>query len=551
MRVRRSLLAACCVAVLAGANSDLVRKHVADGLRKFRRGQFAAAAKAFADADVLDPDNPIIDFNRGCAEARAQNRDEARTFLKQATAAEDQKLAAAAHYNLGLLEAKDARALFGDSAVDVSPDVRQRGIELLTAAIDHFRSCLSIDPQHAGARRNIEVIRSWLAQMQPRWAKKDEERKADEGEKLADILKRIDQQQHAVYVQTHGLLAGSPQDLESLAPVINAQNEVATSAAAVPPAVQGQIRAHENADEETQARVAEARDALTAMAEDALAAMRSSADQLTGRSIPDAVESQTRALDRINEMFAGVADFPPLVLQSVAIQETTLNLTRDLVGTESEVAEAQAHAEDNLLSERERRVSQFAHVMPDRARPMNRFLARMIETETRERNNLLPRSGPPTVNEEEDSERQRLLDATKLAIRNGEEIETLAREAADLLQQGQREAAIPKQERALELLREIADKLPKKPNNQGESKDRDSGVESLDVDEDEEDKKKKDDKKKSEQQQEKQKQEQEIRNREQAEAMLRQVRDREETLRELKARLRAMRTRNAGVERDW
>ena len=168
------------IALLGAAPSADVVNTIREGLRLFRSGDFAAAAVAFEEADTVSPDNPTIAFNRGCAFAGQSNVDQANTFFRQAALARDAGLSAAAHYNLGCVSADQAKAVFGESPLDLPPEKREEGLALLTSAVAHYRDTLRVAPKHEDARHNLEIIRLWIKQMEARWAERDREKKREE-----------------------------------------------------------------------------------------------------------------------------------------------------------------------------------------------------------------------------------------------------------------------------------------------------------------------------------------------------------------------------------
>ena len=70
--------------------------------RRFAQGDFEAAGKAFTEADVAEPENSAIYFDRACALAAAGDIEKARELFQQAALARDADLAARSHYNLGM-----------------------------------------------------------------------------------------------------------------------------------------------------------------------------------------------------------------------------------------------------------------------------------------------------------------------------------------------------------------------------------------------------------------------------------------------------------------
>ncbi len=115
------------------------------------------------------PENPSAAYNRGVAFAAKGDAEQAEACFRRAAALDDRPIAVRAWYNLGCVASEKARRVFGDHPEEVSPEVRQRGMELVDQAAGHFRECLRLDEHHADARYNLEVLRLWAAQVRNAW----------------------------------------------------------------------------------------------------------------------------------------------------------------------------------------------------------------------------------------------------------------------------------------------------------------------------------------------------------------------------------------------
>jgi len=117
----------------------------------------------------------------------------------------------------------------------------------------------------------------------------------------------------------------------------------------------------------------------------------------------------------------------------------------------------------------------------------------------------------------------------------------LSREAAASLREENPDGALPKEEEALKLLKEIADLLPKNEKQQG-GDDQKEGKQDQQQDQ-------KQDQKQDQRQKEKQKKRD--LSREEAEAILRQSKERERKYKEKKAEQREGVGLSGGVDKDW
>ena len=69
-------------------------KRVREGIQQYQSGNFDEAAQRFAAADVVDPENDTILFDRACALAATGDTEEARQLWMQSSMARDVSLAA-------------------------------------------------------------------------------------------------------------------------------------------------------------------------------------------------------------------------------------------------------------------------------------------------------------------------------------------------------------------------------------------------------------------------------------------------------------------------
>ena len=537
---KNMILSFVALTVLVGASDDVVRQHVTDGIRKYKSGDYRAAAKEFADADLLKPADHRIAFNRGCAESRSDNRPGARKFFKSAAMAKDSQLAAAAHYNLGCLEAKEARSVFDGPAEDATGSVRKQGVTALNRSIDHYRDCLNIDPNHTKAKRNLEIIRLFLAEMQKKWEERDKEnpgQNQEQEEPLARFLSKLDGLQHGAYESlfsnpsADGIRAVSQLQVKVNDRIPELREKIETALAAPQQANNMQVE-QVRLVFETQCEEFE---------EHTTAALKS----LANEEAESAAEAQLEALARVNRMYETVADFPELVQRSLRVQSHNNGLSNAVANMLKRGRIEVSQARGDVVHEREMRIASVATILLKKAEQLERTLDVQGQ-----QSGVQGGSGGGGM--QQPPMDQKTITGLRTAIDRARELTPelidVSTTATALLAEDKIGESLDKQARAVEILERIAETLPKQKNGQSDNNDEQEGQEPPNEDEASTDE---DRGESSEQQQErKQEEQQEIRNREEAEAMLRQVRDREQNLREVKAQLRA-RARRARVDRDW
>ncbi len=183
-----------CTAPSVEASNKKAAEHVRQGIRHFRAGEMQAAERAFAEAGVASPENPRIGYDRACVLSATGDADRATELLRDSAMAREPELVAHSRYNLGSIQAAKGKAVFGDHPEEAPAEVREDGLRLLAAAIGHWRDCLEVDPNHAAARHNLEVVRLWIKHMQEVWAKRDRDRQREEAD-LLSLLQMIETEQ--------------------------------------------------------------------------------------------------------------------------------------------------------------------------------------------------------------------------------------------------------------------------------------------------------------------------------------------------------------------
>ena len=142
-------------AVALGAAGQ-ASQHVRQGIRYYGQGDYEAAARAFADADVALSDDLRIAFDRACVHAARGETEQSIELFRAAALSREASLSARSHYNLGCTRAAQAKALFGEEPEEASPQVREQGLQHLAQAVAHFRDCLRVDHGgDGGARRQV------------------------------------------------------------------------------------------------------------------------------------------------------------------------------------------------------------------------------------------------------------------------------------------------------------------------------------------------------------------------------------------------------------
>jgi hypothetical protein len=283
----------------------------------------------------------------------------------------------------------------------------------------------------------------------------------------------------------------------------------------------------------------QALDALNEMADRAHAAMQRASRRLDDRELPEAVDNQTKALDALNEIYTVIAPFQNVLQKATATEDQLVNSSKDIV-ERPEQADDQENPHpvdypDLVLSQR--RVEGWSGVLPMKAEAeLKQIEAAPSASGTPGGVQAIPGADPQQAEQSKEALRESLQKAIEL----GPKIQGLCDEAAKSLENEDADAALPKQEEALKLLEEIAESLPKDPQQN----------------QDQNDQQQRDDQEKQPKQQpsggdqEQQQRPQDL-SRQQAEAVLRKAREREQKHRERQKELGRYLRGGIVVDKDW
>jgi hypothetical protein len=182
-----ALAVACaiCSNALASAPRE-ARQLVRQGNTALRGGDAEGALKTYQQALEADPDSLEAKFNKGVAEYAAKNSEGARDQFRLVDASGgNPELAAAARYNLGIIESADASK--GEGEAPALPD---KVLERLKGAAGLFRSSLDLAPRDPDAARNLELTRRRIKDVQDYIKQQQNMQQA-----MQDLKDKLDQNQ--------------------------------------------------------------------------------------------------------------------------------------------------------------------------------------------------------------------------------------------------------------------------------------------------------------------------------------------------------------------
>ncbi len=439
-------------------------------------------------------------------------------------------------YNLGCLDVEKAKTLFGEKPEEAAPEVRKEGIERLESSLGHFREAVNLDRNHADARYNLEAVRLWMRHIQDVWRRRDRQAMRDKMN-LAEYVELLDREQTALRGTVRSL-AAEPRSLKRRQEVFNTETAQRWLAEEIEP-----LKAKTLASMHKQPNADKAVEMLGGLADCAGKAMLAAADELGQHNTTEAVDMQAEAVEQLDRVAMVVLPYVQLVKKAVKVQQEIVEQsTRRVAGGK---AEGDAPAVPPL-----RCVLPRPHTAESAWR--QRFVARyadMIEAKARHGLAAADTAGDDNATEKQQEDAKKKQEALKKVMQKAIElcpkVKTLAVEAAEHLEEQRPDDALPKQQEALKLLKEMLPEDDQDKQHQ-EKKDEDKKNQGKQ----DQDRKDSDGKDRDKTQQRQSGRPKDLSRRE-ADAVLRKARMRQQERRKLEEAIMQQIYRPGKVEKDW
>jgi len=596
------------VAALGFNPTSTAVQKVREGIQFFVGGDFESAGKSFSEADKAEPDNATIAFDRACALAASGDSakvEEAQKLFREAALVRDVRIAARALYNLGCLSAEQGRATLGEDPVAADPENREEGVSQLLAAVGHYRDCLRLDKEHVDARHNLELIRLFIKHIQDQWARRDREM-AREEKGLLEFLAMIEQRQTELRsaVRLLSEQKDSPQRRQAASELADSQKELRDELDPLKDKITEEITAAQqkpsggnttNADPDLASQMKQAQKILHQLTDEAGSKMTEAASELSTAVFEDARKNQLNSLNRLNDIFMAMAPFQNVLQRATTQQEQLTGHSEELTGYEADSLVEKTPDDDEAapdsndkeeqpsagidlpdheyseLTLQQSRVADWSRMLSLKAQadlPQIEAQLKAAQEQSAVTENPTPQSAAGDNKDEgaeEDAEAelkseaedrlvhlQGLKTSLEKAIELGPKVEEHSRAASESLEAKQLVAALPDQQEALKLLREIARSLSKDDQQQQGDDQNDHDQKKKDGEKSDQDHKSQSEQPdKSENQKQQEQQQKGQSQRERAMSALRRAREREREHRDLRKQLQQLIGGQIRVDRDW
>ena len=388
--------------------------HAVDkGTESFASGDYAQAVATFAEAEKESPGDLRITYNLGVAQAASGDFTGAVATLRKSALAKDADIASKSLILIGDIAVVQSRLLLVPPPGETPPQDRSTIFELLAVAERTYLEAVELKPsEQESLRRNIEQIRAWKSRTESDWNLADREKKRKELE-LPQRFDWLEQWERKIRTNLKRTVseADSPKKFQAFYEASKEQQRLLEE---IPP-LKDSLR--QALPEEAATLFASAVGTLGETATVANNALR----EMQGQT---ALDAATTTVERLAYLKDSLYPFEAIVQEATTKQESLCKVNSDGDADFDEQAWMQ---------------NSVAVKMP----------LMLVKAQQKS---------------EEDSEN--LRQAKELAIQHASEIESSAAAAAEFLREKSPEAALPQQERALELLREIMKHLQQNQDQQ-------------------------------------------------------------------------------------
>lgn len=336
---------------------------VREGLKFYSQEKYEEAQQEFSAAvETLEQEHSeavaVAAFDNACAFHRKGDIEKARENYLRAGLSQDRRIATNAHFNLGNLSAEQARATAGEKPELLAADKRQGVLDQLKLAVDAYRHCIELQPDHVQARKNLELVRLWIKYYTDKWREIDRQKRRDESNLLV-FLEYLMTTQKGLKENLESLPAQLPSNV--FAELKLAQDELSEEiptlrekiAAELNPQQDGpnsNASANKKVDPEEQKKLDEGIRMLQSWADAAGGHMSSASKQLALRVPAEAIKSQQAAIEELDKIWDAIIPFHPLLAKELVDQTAIASGLKPPTDDSDESTKAESASEDQAVT---------------------------------------------------------------------------------------------------------------------------------------------------------------------------------------------------------
>lgn len=305
---------------------------VREGLKLYSQEKYDEAQQKFSDAvEELEEEKSesvaIAAFDNACAYHRKGEIEKARENYLRAGLSQDRLIATTSHFNLGNLAAERARSEAGEKPELLAADKRQSVLDQLKLAVDAYRHCLELQPDHSQSRKNLELVRLWVKYYTDKWRELDRQKRRDDSNLLV-FLEYLMTTQSKLKENVESLPEKLPSDV--FAELKLAQDELSEEiptlrekiAEELKPKIDPNNAANPtgNPNPPDPKELEDGIRMLQSWADAASGHMSSSSKNLALRIPAESMKSQQAAVDELDKIWDAIVPFHPLLAKELAEQ---------------------------------------------------------------------------------------------------------------------------------------------------------------------------------------------------------------------------------------
>ena len=308
---------------------------VREGVKLYSQEKYDAAQEKFAAAveqlgESKSESLAIAAFDNACAYHRKGDIEQARENYLLAGLSQDRRIATTAHFNLGNLAAEQARSAAGEQPELLPVDKRTGVLDHLKQAVEAYRHCLELQPNHIQSRKNLELVRLWIKYYSDKWREQDRQKRRDESNLLA-FLEYIMATQQSLRETTEALPTNATSD--SYAELKLAQDELREEIPILRDKIESELKpptkdtngksgnsAVSNAGASDDKLLEEGVRLLQGWADAAGMHMATSSKQFGLRVAAESATSQRAAIEELDKIWDAIIPFQPLLAKELAEQ---------------------------------------------------------------------------------------------------------------------------------------------------------------------------------------------------------------------------------------
>ncbi len=319
--------------VLAEEPAIEPRNEVREGLKLYSQQKYEEAQQKFSAAvGRLEEERSeavaVAAFDSACAFHRKGDYEKARENYLRAGLSQDRSLATKAHFNLGTLAADQARTIASEKPELLEPPKRQEVLDHLKRAVDAYRHCLELQPEHIQSRKNLELVRLWIKYYTDKWREIDRQKRRDESNLLVfleylmatqrGLKQNVESLPSTVTTDVFAELKLAQDELIEELPTLREKIGSELKPAANDPTGQASVSGNANASE--QKELEDGIRMLQSWADAAGGHMSNSAQGLALKKSGESIKSQESAIEELDKIWDAVVPFQPLLAKELEEQ---------------------------------------------------------------------------------------------------------------------------------------------------------------------------------------------------------------------------------------